>query len=222
MAKKTNEVDDGELAAMTTVYSALKSLNAEAQTRVLDYVMQRFSLTPLNRGNKAEFDSRSQQTEIPPDRSEKERLEADDIRADKTAEKEDAEDLEGVSPIAKKWMRRNGFNESQLSALFSLGVDEIDLVAKSVPGKNKKEKFHNVLLLQGVASYLGTGVAKIDHKSLKQATAHYGADPGGNLSSYMKDFAADVSGSYATGLTLTTRGLASATEIIKDMTTNKP
>jgi len=35
-------------------------------------------------------------------------------------------------------MTRNGLEAEKLSAIFSLGIDEIDLVAKSVPGKGKK------------------------------------------------------------------------------------
>ncbi len=50
---------------------------------------------------------------------------------------------------------RNGLTAKGLSGVFSLGVDEIDLIAKNVPGKSKTDRTHSVLLLKGVAAYLG-------------------------------------------------------------------
>ena len=92
----------------------------------------------------------------------------------------DQEGLEGVSPVALKWIARNKLDPSQLGAAFSLGVDEIDLVAQKVPGKNKKDqrsflKMRSVFLLDGIAAYLGTGVPRFTHEQVKEACVHYGA-----------------------------------------------
>ncbi len=65
------------------------------------------------------------------------------------------------SPVAQKWMRRNGLQAEHLSSIFSLGGDEIDVVAKSVPGKSTKARMHNVFLLKGVAAYLAGGAAAL-------------------------------------------------------------
>jgi hypothetical protein len=210
---------DLELAAMATVYSALKSLDAEAQSRVLDYVAKRLSLKdhvipPTDSAQK----QRGQSDKGEAATAEKASAEPD--RRDSFSE-EAAEGLAGVSPVAKKWMQRNGFSETQLSSLFSLGVDEIDLVAPSVKGKSKREKFRNVLLLQGIASYLGSGAARVDNNKLKQAAGHYGADPERNMWNYIKSLASEVSGSSASGFTLTARGMNSATELIKELTIKK-
>ena len=118
-------------------------------------------------------------------------------------------------------MRRTGLPGDKLSALFSLGVDEIDLVAKSVPGQNTKEKLRSLILLLGIASYLGTGVARTDYSKLKLAMQHYGIDPGKNMSTYLKDFAPESSGSVSGGFALTARGMNSATELIKEMVGRK-
>ena len=105
--------------------------------------------------------------------------------------------------------------------LFSLGVDEIDLVAKKVPGDNKKDRMHSVLLLKGIAAYLSSGVARFTHQQLKEACLHYDAYDGNNFASYLKDFAGEVSGTKSGGYTLTPRGLTAATEMIKDLVSAK-
>jgi hypothetical protein len=115
-------------------------------------------------------------------------------------------------------MTRNGLQAKQLSAIFSLGVDEIDLAAKTVPGTNKKEKMHSVFLLKGVAAYLGTGAARFTHEHMKEACLHYDAFDAGNFAANFKNLSSEVSGGKDTGYTLTARGLANATEMVKTLT----
>src|SRR5207248_2479056 len=74
------------------------------------------------------------------------------------------DEFEGISSVAQRWMRRNGLSPKQLSKLFTLGVDEIDLIAKSVPGKTTKQKMRSVALLTGVAAFLGSGAARVNHQ----------------------------------------------------------
>lgn len=221
---------DPELDAMVKVYAALKDLEPEAQYRVLDYIAGRLNLTRLRQNI---------DTQQGPD--ETRRFDASDIEADladTSGSRHDVnrgstnatphndethadDELQGISPVAQKWMRRASLSATQLSSIFSLGVDEIDVVAKSVPGKNAKQRFRNVILLQGIASYLGSGTPKFEHKKLREAYTHYDADPAGNLTTYIKDLASDVSGSAAAGYTLTSRGLNSATDLVKQMTGGK-
>jgi hypothetical protein len=127
--------------------------------------------------------------------------------------------LEGISPVAKKWMRRNGLTATQLSNTFSLGVDEIDLVAKTVPGgKSKREKMRSVFLLKGVAAYLGGGVARFTHEQVKETCLHYDAYDLKNFATYLKGMHSEVSGSKETGYQLSARGLSNATELVKQLT----
>jgi hypothetical protein len=126
-------------------------------------------------------------------------------------------DLDGVSPVAKKWMARNGFSVSGLSSLFSLGVEEIDLVAKTVPGRKKKERMRSVFLLKGIAAYLSTGAARFTHQQWKEAALHYDAFDAANFSTYFKSLASEVSGSKGSGYVLSARGIASATEVVKEL-----
>ena len=208
MTKKSITGTDPEFVAINEVHSALKNLQPDAQSRVLNYVIGKLDIA-LQRSERVreEIDRSSQ------------RSDAADSRGN-VAESTDevSDDLDGISPVAKKWMARNGLQANQLSAIFSLGVDEIDLVAKTVPGKNKKEKMHSVFLLKGVAAYLGTGAARFTHEQLKEACLHYDAFDAANFAVNFKAFASEVSGSKSAGYTLTARGLASATEIVKSVT----
>lgn len=202
MAKNKTIGTDPEIAAISIVYDALRPLNAEAQKRVLDYVAGKIGAPTWQ--NAAEHNEHHSEDQLP------ERIAA------KTEEAET--DGEGISPVALKWMKRSGLTATGLSALFSLGVDEIDLVAKKVPGEGKKERMRSVLLLKGIAAYLSTGAARVTHEQLKEACLHYDAYDGGNFSKHLKSFSAEASGTKESGYTLTARGLTNATEIIKGLT----
>lgn len=194
---------DPEITAIGLVYDALRALDSEAQRRVLEYVAGKLGVPSPPRNTE-------QSRKIP----DEEPIVAPSSRSTET---EATGESEGVSPVALKWMRRSGLTPSSLSALFSLGVDEIDLVAKKVPGSGKKDRMHSALLLKGIASYLSTGVARVTHEQLKEACLHYDAFDTANFARYLKDFAAEVAGTKESGYTLTARGLTNATEIIKGL-----
>ena len=215
--------DDPEMYAMANVFSALKTLDSDAQQRVVDYVIRRLGLikvqmqqVPTDKKD-ANLAGQSNRNASPSAEPEAE-AEGDLAAAQRDVLTDEDSDLEGISPIARKWMVRNDLSSTVLSALYSLGVEEIDLVAKKVPGKSSRERLHNVLLLQGVASYLSGGVARIDKTKLKDSIAHYDAEVGGNFTSYLKGWASEISGSRSAGdLGLTTRGLVAAKDLIKEI-----
>jgi hypothetical protein len=208
MSDKPSDGVDAEFDAMRAVYIAMKDLPADAQQRVLDYVTRRLQLVPEERPDRAgsTFSPRALVEEY--------QHETREETADEHS-RDDDNQLEGVSPVAQKWARRNGLSPNQLSQLFSLGVDEIELVTKKVPGGSKRERMHNVLLLVGAASYLGAGAARISYDKLKETLGHYNAYDGTNFATYMKAFGPEVTGSKEAGYTLTARGLAVAAELIK-------
>jgi hypothetical protein len=197
---------DPEIAAIGEVYGALKGLAPDAQARVLAYVALKLGidLGTLER-------LRAERT-----LGEEER----DLRREKEIEgKSDGEDkLEAVSPVARKWMARNGLRPEQLYQLFSLAGDEIDLIAKEVPGKSKRERMRSVFLLKGVAAYLDGGAARFSYQQIKEACLHYDAFDAANFSTHLKSLSAEVSGGKDAGYTLTARGLAGATEMVKSLT----
>jgi hypothetical protein len=208
MATRKSAVPDPEIAAISIVYAALRPLDAEAQRRVLEYVAGKIGVPAPHSGGE-----RHEEKEHEPEGPTHESTAA--VAAGPESE------AEGVSPVALKWIKRSGLTASGLSALFSLGVDEIDLVAKKVPGENKKDRMHSVLLLKGIAAYLSTGVARVTHEQVKEACLHYDAFDTANFAAYLKSFSAEVAGTKESGYTLTARGLTNATEIIKSLVAAK-
>lgn len=198
--KKGSQDTDPEISAISEVYKALKGLPPDAQSRVISYVIGKLSITPPEVNDA----SPDQEPLVAP------------LREQERVVKE-SDDLDGISPIAKKWMTRNGLQSKQLSSIFSLGGDEIDLVTRKVPGKNKKERMHNLALLKGIAAYLSSGSPRFDDGKLKEACLHYDALDAAHFARDIKTLGADIAGSKETGYTLTPRGLASATELLKEM-----
>ena len=208
MKRKQSAKVDPEIVAISEVHAALRDLDPDAQSRVLLYVAGKLKIAATTIEKQQEL--REKQGEEPADARTNE-------NAAESREHEE-EDLEGISPVAKKWMARNGLQPKQLSTVFSLGVDEIDLIAKKVPGKNKKQRMRSVFLLKGVAAYLGTGAARFTQEQIKEACLHYDAFDAANFAFHLKSLSSEVSGNKETGYTLTPRGLANATELVKTIT----
>jgi len=201
--------DDPEIAALTSVYVALKDLDGNAQQRVIDYVSKKLGLVEAD----------TTETYTIPRVSGAASATSDSPSDSRTVIPDDDElgDSEGISPIALKWMRRNGLNVSHLGKLFSLGADEIDLVAKSVPGNSRNARTRSVVLLKGIAAYLSTGAARMTSEQIKEVCLHYDAFDAPNHAKYLKGIAAELGGDKSTGYVLTARGLTAGTELIKSI-----
>lgn len=214
MAKNPKQAKLPEIEAMSAVYAALKDLDQKVQLRVLRYTAEVLGLTLSAVSGGIEANSLS---------SDDDQAKGDHVvgPAPTLPTIAVSEDIEGINAIALKWMKRSGLEPKSLQKLFSLGIEEIDLVAKSIPGSSKREKMRNVFLLKGIAAYLGTGVARMTHEQLKEACIHYGAYDGTNFARYIKEFAAEVSGTKEGGFTLTARGITAATDLIKEMLASK-
>lgn len=206
--KPTQLDHNAEVTAVSTVYNALKDLDPTVQERVIRYCTEMLGLSPssISLGMHPKNEGQDLATGTP--------TSAANSSAAETAS---SEEFEGISAVAVRWIRRSGLNPKSLQGLFSLGVDEIDLVAKSVPGGSKRERMKSVLLLKGIAAYLGTGAPRVTYEQLKEACLHYNAYDVANFASYLKSFAAEVSGTKEAGFTLTARGLASGTELVKQI-----
>lgn len=213
------DVYDVELIAMSRVLDALKGLDAEVQQSAIDWAVRKFKLKNPFTSQREEESDLDRDFSQPGKRVQIDESAPEPERETKPSAKQQDGEIEGVNAVAQKWIKRSGFSENQLSKLFTLGVDDIDVVAKKIPGGKKIERLKNVLLLQGVAAFLGSGVARVDWPKLKEAAKHYNADAGGNYASYMKKLAAEATGSVQTGYALTSRGLNDAKELIVQMTT---
>lgn len=204
---ETSATLEPEFSALETVYAALKGLDAKSQRRVLIYVGEKLGLA-LQERSSSDLKNPDQQ-------------EAGYSTTVPYLNHEDEEGLNGISPIARKWMTRNGLTSKQLGEIYSLGIDEIDLVAEAVPGSSKKTKTRSVSLLKGIATYLSSGAARMSHEQIKEACLLYDAYDPANHAAYLKSFASEVSGNKENGYVLTPRGLASAAAVIKDMLKEK-
>jgi hypothetical protein len=202
MEKLTNPIEDPEINAISAVYGALKDLNSDARSRVLNYVSSKFNITTPALANNFKEETFSTLTE----------------RSHEKASYADDDDFEGISPAGKKWITRSGINPSKLMSVFSLGIDEIDVVSKSVPGGKKSQRMRNVFLLKGLSAYLGTGAARFTHEQVKETCLHYDAWDGPNFSTIFKSMSPDVSGSKESGYTLTAKGISEATTLVRSMT----
>ena len=213
-----SEPIDNEIQAMADIYDSLANLDEAAQLRVLEYVTKRLGISLQGIGP----DSERQERRSPPpprDQSKTDELaDADEGEDEDNDGDDDSSALEGISPVAKKWMRRNSLSEQQLSAIFSLGTEEIDLVAESVPGKNKRARSKEVLLLLGIAKYLSGGAARFTHAEAKEACIHYDAYDRANFAAGVKKFSGEITGSASEGYQLNARGITAATKLIKQMT----
>ena len=198
---------DPEIAAISIVHNALSGLQPDAQARVLAYVSGKLALPAVNHAGTEDGKDSSPSIvdKAPPTPSHSE------------SEPSEACDLNGISPIARKWMTRNAISVSQLDPVFSLGADEIDLVATEIPGKNKKERLHSVFLLKGIAAYLATGAPRLSHEQMKAAALHYDAYDAANFAAYFRSMTGEISGEKSTGYTLNPRGITSATAMFKSM-----
>jgi hypothetical protein len=194
-----------ELKAVSAIYSALKPLDRPLQIRSLRFVAE---MLGLDLASLIRREQSSNDHEVPIEESE---------LVPALPSERPADEVEGISAVAVKWMKRSGLDAKGLQTLFSLGIDEIDLVAQSVPGGNKKERMRSVVLLKGIAAYLGTGVARISYEHLKEACLHYKAYDAANFAAYLRSFAAEVGGTKEAGFTLTARGLAAATDLVKEI-----
>ena len=208
-SKDNPTVIDPEIDAIGLVFSTLSSLDTEAQIRVIEYVagklgiQKHFALRPSGGPGETHGPSAKMRDEAEPET---------------TPQGPSADSSSGISPVAQKWMTRSGLGTEHLGKIFSLLGDEIDLIAESIPGESKRNRMHNVILLKGIAGYLATGAARVTHEQIKETCLHYDAFDRPNFATYLKGFSADVSGSKDSGYTLTPRGIAAATALVKQMT----
>jgi hypothetical protein len=199
--------DDPELVALSTVCNALSSLDSETQQRVLEYAAKKFGLRIA--GSRAEPQTGQPQK----GREQHSQGQTDPPPADVDV----TDDTNGISPVAIKWMQRNGFTIDQLGHLFSLGTDEIDLVAQSVPGGSKNLRTRSVAILKGIAAYLSTGVARVTAEQIKEACLHYDAYDSPNHAKYLRGMSTELTGNKSSGYTLTARGITAGTELIREI-----
>ena len=203
LQKNVNE--DPELTALSNVCAALSALDADSQQRVIDYAARKFGLAIAHT------------SDVIRDSKPERQIEPGTDSPIEPAEPSLADETDGISPVALKWMRRNGFTVDQLGHLFSLGTEDVDLVSKSVPGDSKSARMHAVVLLKGIAAYLSTGVARITAEQIKETCLHYDAYDAPNHAKHLRGMSSEVTGNRANGFTLTARGITAGCEVVREL-----
>lgn len=206
-----------EMDAMKVVYAALAPLEPKAQRWVIDCVAERLEIKPKAGRSQAAEPENPREPDAVDDEGKKPAFENGNASSKNTNSVAQDTEVEGLSPVAVKWMRRSDLDVAKLSRLFSLGLDEIELIAKKVPGKNKKGRMKSVLLLTCVASYLSTGAPRAKHDAVKQACVHYDAYDMANFAAYIKTFSREVGGTKQSGYSLSAAGMTAATELVTSM-----
>lgn len=149
----------------------------------------------------------------------------DTSAADRKPGKGDAADDEGTEPDddlelnakARTWMSRNSVTAEQLTHVFHIDGETVDIIADTAPGKNQKDQTINSYVLTGIAEFLKTGEAKFTDKGAREACKKMGCLSETNHSTYMKKPGNILSGSKS-GWALTGPGLKAGAELIKTLT----
>lgn len=209
MSIKKEELSEvtSEISAIGTVHAALKDLDSAAQIRVLSYVS---NILNVSLGGPTSKNTTEDHEDVRPASQPSTANAPSEVTLNQG-------DAEGINSVALRLVKRSGIALQDLEKIFSIGIDDIDLVTPKIPGTSKSDKFHNVLLLKGIAAYLGTGTAKVTHDELKETALHYSAYDSTNASKYLKSFAGDWTGSKAAGYTLSARGLTNGIAVVKSM-----
>lgn len=129
-----------------------------------------------------------------------------------------SDELQGISNQARIWMKQNDISEEDLQHVFHIADGTVEVIAADIPGKDGKAKTINAYILQGLSSFLVTGVAKFEDKSARALCTKSGCYNAANHVVYIKGVGNRLTGSKDMGWTITTPGLKYGAGLIKELT----
>jgi hypothetical protein len=138
-----------------------------------------------------------------------------DIEPDKPKKKDEEETVveSGLPAKARTWMRQNSVSDEQLSHVFH----GTDIIANVMPGTSKKEKTRSTYILTGIGQLIQTGEPQFSDETARHACKTHGCYDETNHSTTIKDRGNSFTGSKKTGWTLTTPGLKTGAELVKQI-----
>jgi hypothetical protein len=139
------------------------------------------------------------------------------IQAEK-AHVQEIESFSGVSPKATQWMQKFSITEDQLTQVFSISPDEVDVIASTLPSDSKRQQTSEAYILCGLRSLIRAGEGRFDDKEARILCEKLGCYDPANHSNYMKAFGNVLSGSKESGWKLTNPGVERAAHIVKKLT----
>ena len=128
------------------------------------------------------------------------------------------ESIAGVSPKAVQWMQKHAVTEAQLSQVFSISPDDVEVIASTLPSDSKRQQTSEAYMLCGLRSLIRTGEGRFDDKEARILCEKLGFYDPANHSNYMKAFGNLLSGSKESGWKLTIPGAERAAQIVKKLT----
>src|SRR5438477_5783057 len=131
---------------------------------------------------------------------------------------EDAGPIDGISPKASGWMKKNGLTRELLDYVFSIDGGGIDVIATKMPGVSKRQQTVESYLMCGLRSFIQTGEVTFVDKDARSLCQKVGCYDPPNHSNYMRALGNRVTGSKDTGWKLTNPGLSEAAHIVKQLT----
>ena len=125
---------------------------------------------------------------------------------------------EGISTKASGWMKKYGIGADQLGHVFTVSVEEVDVIAASLPGGSKRQKTLEAYVLCGLRSFIHGGEGRFDDKEARALCLKLGCYDPANHSNYMKAFSNLITGSKDIGWRITNPGFERAAQIVKQLT----
>lgn len=118
---------------------------------------------------------------------------------------------------ARSWMRQYGLSVEQVSDVFHIGAEGVDIIV-SIPGKTKKEQVRNAYVLLGISRLLKSGETKFEDKAARELCEQGGFFDHTNHMKYMKS--SEFTGSRDKGWVLTAPGLKLGASLIAQLGKN--
>jgi hypothetical protein len=111
-------------------------------------------------------------------------------------------------------MRKYKVTDDQISEVFDLDAEAVDVIAHDVPGDSAKEKTISAYVITGIGQYLKTGEVNFTDEAARAVCKHIGCLNIANHSSYMESRGNLFNGDKKKGWKLTAPGLKKAAELI--------
>lgn len=119
-------------------------------------------------------------------------------------------------PRVNIWMEQNEISADQLSQVFHLSGDQIEIIA-TVPGRTKNDQSLNAYILQGLANFVSSGNPKFEDKAARAVCEKGGFFNSRHHSEALAAKGNKLVGSKLQGWTLTDPGLQFAGKLVKQI-----
>ena len=121
----------------------------------------------------------------------------------------------GAPPAATAWLKRSALTLQQLEQFFHADGGKVTLISAPQTATKRIDQVVNVYLLQGFATFLGTGDSSFPDSDARERCEYFGCYDSTNHSKYLKEFGNKITGSKSTGWKLTAPGMSAAAELIR-------